>query len=592
VQEKAAKPAPVVPTAWLALAVTLIVGVSLWVTRQHDLSASFGDTDDALRLVIVRDLISGRAGWFDQHMMRLQPPLGMELHWSRLIDGGLAGLQGLLRLGLPPDRAELAMRALWPTLWIFPAVAALISIARRLGGDAAAPVAAAMLAIDLPLYAQWLPGRIDHHNVQISLALLALAAAMRGGWRGALAAGLAAGLGLAVGLEDLAFQAVVGAGVALQFLFAPQPRGRPAQAYAAGLLAAALPLYLAETPPAHWAHAACDTISANLVAALIVAAVGLIGCVALTARRGPIARLAGLATVGALAAGVYLALDPTCLRGPLAEADPRIGPIWLSHVNELLPLSHALSDIRQVTAWGQAILMGLGAAAWLWLGRRRSARDAAWLMAGAWLAMGIALGVAVRMAHYPAMLATAILAAAAAGLARRHARGSFVAMALIAVLFTPTWVTTIMLRVAAHEAAPNLSARRAVCNTPQAYRRLAALPAGRVLGEIDLGPYVLVTSRHSVMAAPYHRMAWGILAAHDALAAAPGADEAATRRLGVDYVLGCAAHANLFTHATLPANSLQRRLDRGDVPAWLQPLSPAGEAVQVYAVKPRSTAAG
>ena len=573
-QEKAAKPAPVVPTAWLALAVTLIVGVSLWVTRQHDLSASFGDTDDALRLVIVRDLISGRAGWFDQHMMRLQPPLGMELHWSRLIDGGLAGLQGLLRLGLPPDRAELAMRALWPTLWIFPAVAALISIARRLGGDAAAPVAAAMLAIDLPLYAQWLPGRIDHHNVQISLALLALAAAMRGGWRGALAAGLAAGLGLAVGLEDLAFQAVV-AGVALQFLFAPQPRGRPAQAYAAGLLAAALPLYLAETPPAHWAHAACDTISANLVAALIVAAVGLIGCVALTARRGPIARLAGLATVGALAAGVYLALDPTCLRGPLAEADPRIGPIWLSHVNELLPLSHALSDIRQVTAWGQAILMGLGAAAWLWLGRRRSARDAAWLMAGAWLAMGIALGVsAVRMAHYPAMLATAILAAAAAGLARRHAR-EFVAMALIAVLFTPTWVTTIMLRVAAHEAAPNLSAR------PSVLQHAAGLPpagcaAGRpCAGEIDLGPYVLVTSRHSVMAAPYHRIASGILAAHDALAAAPGADEAATRRLGVDYVLGRQAlSANLFTHATLPANSLQRRLDRGDVPAWLQPLRP------------------
>lgn len=585
--------APAVPTLLLALVVTVVVGASLWISRQHDLAAGFGDTDDALRLVIVRDLISGRAGWFDQHMMRLQPPIGMQLHWSRLIDGGLVALQSLLRLGLTPPKAELAMRALWPLLWIFPAAAAVLSIARRLGGDAAALAGAAMLVMDVLLYAQWIPGRIDHHNVQISLALLALAAAMRGGWRGALMAGAASGLGLAVGLEALPFQAVVGAAVALQFAHRPQTHGRPAQAYAAGLVATALPLYLAETPPARWTHAVCDAIAVNLVAALIVAGAGLIACVALTARRGPLVRLGGLAVVGAAAAAAYLALDPTCLHGPLAGADPRIGPIWLSHVNEMLPLSFGLADLRQVTAWGQAILMGLGAAAWLWLGRRRTARDAAWLMAGAWLAMGTALGLsAARMAHYPAMLATALVAAAVADLANRYARGNLLVMVVLAVAFIPTWETGALLRVAAFVAQPNLGARRTVCNTPQAYRRLAALPTGRVLGEIDLGPYVLVTSQHSVLAAPYHRMAWGILAAHDALAAGPGADEAATRRLGADYVLDCAAHANLFTHGSLPINSLQRRLDRGEIPPWLQPLSAPGDAVQVYAVKPRGAAAG
>ena len=250
---------------------TVVVAATLCAARQSSLAANLGDTDDALRLVIVRDLLSGRAGWFDQHMMRLQPPLGMDLHWSRLIDGGLLGLQSLLRLVLPPDRAEIAMRALWPSLWILPAAAAAISIARRLGGGSAALMCAIMLAMDLLLYSQWVPGRIDHHNVQISLALLSLAAAMRGGVRGGMLAGLATGLGVAIGLEALVFHAVVGAGLAFLFLATPKTQARPVQAYAVGLLGSALPLYLIETPPARWSLSVCDTIGANLVAALAVA---------------------------------------------------------------------------------------------------------------------------------------------------------------------------------------------------------------------------------------------------------------------------------------------------------------------------------
>ncbi|MDB5426481.1 MAG: hypothetical protein JWR43_456 [Phenylobacterium sp.] len=570
-----------------------MVAVTLWLSNGGNLAGNYGDTDDALRLVIVRDLLSGRAGWYDQHMMRLQPPVGMDLHWSRLIDGGLAGLQSLLRLALPPGRAELAMRALWPLIWIFPAAAATISIARRLRGDAAALLCAAMLAMDLLLYAQWVPGRIDHHNVQIALALVALAGAMGGGWRGALVAGLATGLGLAVGLEALIFYAVVGAGVALWFLAAPAQQARSVQAYAVGLLVTAAPLFFVETPPARWTLSVCDTIGANLVSGLAVAAVGLLAWVALTARRAAWVRFAGLGVVAALAGGTYLRMDVTCLHGPLAEADPRIWPIWLSHVNEMLPLSHGLADLTNAVSWGQAILIVLGAAAWLWLGRRREARTAGWLMAGAWLALAAAAGVAAaRMAHYPALIATALLAAAAADLAARYARGRLVPALLLAVVLTPTWPTSILTIVGERLTRPYPKAAGAACKTRKAYAPLAAQPVGLVLGEIDLGPDALVTTSHAVLSAPYHRMGWGILAAHEILAAAPGADEAAARRLHVDYVINCPAHANVITHADLRPISLQRRLDRGQVPAWLRPLAPAAAPLQIYAVRPRVAAAG
>ena len=71
-----------------ALAVTLIVAVYLGVRDGPDLNLGYGDTDDAMRLVLARQLLHGR-GWWDQKEMILQPPLGVYLHWSRLLDGGV-----------------------------------------------------------------------------------------------------------------------------------------------------------------------------------------------------------------------------------------------------------------------------------------------------------------------------------------------------------------------------------------------------------------------------------------------------------------------------------------------------------------------
>src|SRR5690349_7387974 len=48
-------------------------------------------TDDAMRLVEVRDLLAGQS-WFDLVQHRLDPPAGSPMHWSRLIDAPLAAM--------------------------------------------------------------------------------------------------------------------------------------------------------------------------------------------------------------------------------------------------------------------------------------------------------------------------------------------------------------------------------------------------------------------------------------------------------------------------------------------------------------------
>src|SRR5215213_9756514 len=72
-------------------------------------------TDDAMRLVQVRDLLAGQ-GWFDLTQYRLNPPDGVAMHWSRLIDVPIAALIRAGTMVLPQAMAEGVATILWPTV--------------------------------------------------------------------------------------------------------------------------------------------------------------------------------------------------------------------------------------------------------------------------------------------------------------------------------------------------------------------------------------------------------------------------------------------------------------------------------------------
>src|SRR5688500_15972003 len=164
------------------------------------------DADDAMRLVQVRDFLAGK-GWFDLHEARLAPPTGYDSHWSRLIDSGLSALLLAFSLIWAPDYAERLTIVAWPMLWLLPAIGATSAIAWRLGGRTAAFISLLLAAFSLPAFQQFRPCRIDHHNVQIALALLIIAAsAWAGQWRPApVIAGVLSGLALAIGFECVPF---------------------------------------------------------------------------------------------------------------------------------------------------------------------------------------------------------------------------------------------------------------------------------------------------------------------------------------------------------------------------------------------------
>ncbi len=575
---------------WTAALVSLTVAMVLTLIHAPRLGASLGDTDDAMRLAMVRDLAHGR-GWYDQSVARLQPPLGSTMHWSRLIDGGIAGLVLLLTPLLGADGALTGARLIWPLLWIFPAETAALLLARRLGGGQAVAPAAILLAVGLPLYMQFSPGRVDHHDVQIALCLLAAALAAQArddgpGLRNAALAGVAVALGLAVGLEALLFCAVIAAGMALRFVFAAKG-ARPAAAFGLGLGAAAALVFAIQTPPTRWGLSVCDALGLNLTLALMLGGLGLALAARLTGAAKPPARAVAAGLAAALALGVYLGLDPNCRHGPMAEIDPRLYPIWLGHVEELMSWPQLAAHYPDhVMVCVISAVLALGVLAWA-LSRTDNRKDPAWLLVGALLILAVGLdAMAARMESYLLWFAVPVVAAGVTALSQARLGNALVpTLALTLALSTAPMDVLAAKLFAAKTAAAAAAGRADHCYDTAAYARLAKLKPGLALSEIDLGPFILAQSPHAILNAPYHRMAWGILSAQDALSAAPDAARAKVRALHIDYVVACPAHAALFNHVQSPAGSLLRRLDVGAAPAWLERLSSPGEPLGLYHVK-------
>ena len=606
---------------WMVLlALVVVVIMAVWLGRDNwnAMDAGYGDTDDATRLVAVRALLDGR-GWWDQLITRFQPPVGLYMHWSRLLDGGIAGLDRLFRLGLSADDAEFATRFTWPLLWIFPAALASLMTARRLGlgllNNAAVIVCAVILASDVWLYIQFRPGRIDHHDVQMTFAFLALAGASRPGrnLRGAVLAGVASGLGMAVGLESLVFSAAIGAMLALRFGFNREQAGA-AQAYGLSLALTTAITFAIQTPPWRWGVEACDMLSCNLVVAVLVSGIGLAALARFGAGLRWLVRLGLLAGLGAVAGGVYLALYPHCIHGFFADVDPRIRPIWLNYVQEVRPIRLVLKK-NMGEGVGRIAVWTLGALAWLILGlRAERRRDFAWWLSGLLLAMGIAAGAsAIRMSGYAEWFAVPVIAAAVVEVLVKAEYANWFAVVLAALVASPNTVSAaatgatnriLPLLPSKHAHAAHGPARKKAqapvdtCFDDDRFDVLAdAKPSGIVLAEVDAGPFVLANTDDSALAGPYHRMSWGILRAHAILKAAAtggGVDGAQTlaRQAGIGYVLECRMHAHHGDRDDMAKTALQKQLDAGVSPPWLQPLTARSEALQVYRVLPPGQVAG
>ncbi|WP_424360628.1 hypothetical protein [Methylocystis parvus] len=550
-------------------------------------TGAFFDSDDAMRAVQVRDFLAGQ-NWFDLTAHRLDPPSGLVMHWSRIVDLPLAGLDLFFSTFLSPDYAERATRLVFP----FALLAALFAATGWLGGvlaGAGARRAAIWLTmLSGPMFLQFAPGRIDHHAPQIVTLSLAFGFFLQGldparGWRLAIAAALMA-LSFAISLENLPFFVVMIA--ALPLLFIVDGRRAPLLWFAAGALVAFPALYGAINPRGAWFASACDAFSFVHLAALCVGAVGLAIIALLSPRLSTIrTRLFAVGAAGGASATSALLIAPKCIGDPLGGLDPLLRDLWLSQVVEAKPLLSLYATAPgMVVATAVPVLFGLVAAlgfAW----KSESVARRRWLVAAAVIVIGFAAGMwQMRVFTSVTPLAMVPLAAAIVALVERFDVSAALRVALAAVIAIALSPMGLALALPSRDD-PDAGAERA-CLAPEVFAPLAAMPASRIVGSFDIGSHLLAHTPHSVFAAPYHRDNHGNRIAADAFTAAPGDAEAILRKAGAELVVWCARAKQPSALVTASPNGLAALLTRGEAPSWLDRKSGPSATLLVFALRP------
>ena len=460
-----------------------------------------------------------------------------------------------------------------------------------------------MVATLLYPLSEFLPGRVDHHGLQLVLTTLALCLLLRalepGRSRAAAGLGVVGGTSLAIGLETLPFLGAATVILCLAWTMRDRAAATRLAIFGSAMTGTVLVLIPLTLPRSEWTAVVCDRMSlVHAAMAAVVLAAG-VGAIALERLRPAASRSARLAAVGGMGiAGLALlaAIFPHCAGSPYANVSTEIR-YWLDVVAEaqsLLDVLHAQPDIAI-----SATILPLAALAVLTVQWARSAAPANSRSIA--LAVLVASGVAlmawqVRGATYSGLVASVALVPLAAtlngradGLKRRLPR-----MGLM--LFLPmTCFAAVVLPLLLANPAPSRAADgwNSRCDIQPVLAELtnpAGLGAGvrTIAAPIDLGPGILLLTRHGVLAAPYHRNTRG-LADHRRIFAGTEEESLATvRARDVGAILYCRKFEWVTTYPNRPA-FLNQRLGAGHPPWWLVPVW-HDEDMGLYRVHPAALA--
>ena len=533
-------------------------------------------TDDAMRLVEVRDWIGGQ-GWFDLFQHRLDPP-GASMHWSRVVDVPLAALILLLRPMIGTHGAETVTLFLWPLLLFAVALMLVAAIARRMSNSVTnSQITAVVLAVlSAPALIHFRPGAIDHHNAQICLllALVLLTSQIEQSAVKAALGGPVASLSLAIGIEMLPAIAAIGLAVFGLFIWRGASVSRQVGAFGAALAASSLLLAPALLPLPSLALPVCDAFGGPVL--LLVAGGGISLMIMAGIDRYHSTLRLRLATGAASAIALvsaFLSLFAGCIASPYAQLDPLVTSFWVDKVVESMSLATMLQLAPQkVLGFYGFPLMTMGFASAALMQSNPPGRFR-WILGIMTLAALIGLSVwEMRGAAAASMVAAPILAASLAILwpALASGRSLVLALAVSPASFAALGLSAKPLIDLIFKPQMTIAERDgSTCQTVSDVASMTQLPKGRVMAPIDLGPLILVDTDHAVFAAPYHRNNDGNVAMLKLmLAPLPTARQILSDRR-VDYVVTCSA-APEQDLVKLAPDGLAARLGRGETPDFLE----------------------
>jgi len=305
---------------------------------------NLADNDDAMRVLQVRDWLAGQS-WFDVSQHRFTEHPVSNIHWSRIADLPLALTMLMTNLIFGQALGEKVAAFITP-VWLGVVYVVLgTKAAVALGGKKAFLPGIFLITCAPAALTYFLPGRVDHHGLQLIFLATAFWGLLAGGPKMAALSALAIALGIGVGLEALPLQIVLIGWVAVRWAWRGGDVHQETRWFAAGLALSLAVCFIATVPEAKWAAPVNDAIGRGHVV------LGVIGGILLTLatflptpRLSPNAAiLSRLALLGVIGAIVLFGVRffPELITSPYAQIDPLLKRLWLNNVTEAAPLMKA-----------------------------------------------------------------------------------------------------------------------------------------------------------------------------------------------------------------------------------------------------------
>ncbi|MEG3084515.1 glycosyltransferase family 39 protein [Sphingomonas sp. PB2P12] len=544
------------------------------------------DADDMMRLAQVRDWVNGQA-LNDWTQYRMAPPFGTPMHWSRLNDFGIAGIIVAATPLIGRHGAEIAAVILYPAVLFAFNIALSARIARRLWGDQAGIVAAILAALAYPGITLFIPGRIDHHALQIVVIEATVLALMH---RPTIASGILAGLAVAVslviGLETVPQVAMLVGTIAVFWVVNGQDERRRLAGFAAAL-GGMTGVSVVAMRPTYWSVELCDAFTpASATGTLAVAAALGMLAYATPWLSGWRSRLFVGSVAGVIALGGTLAAYPVCLSGPYGLVDPFLRAAFLPHIDEANSIFAQASAARTLSIGG---LLLVGCIVSVWMVARapetwaRAMPVVGVILVSALVTLSQARGTYIGAPMVAPVLAGLILAA------RR--RSTWQTPALIAAWLASAGITYAEAPVVAVRVRnpgvriPAATTPQILCNTGDAWEQVDRYPAGVVMAPTNMASYLIGATHLSTVGAGYHRNNRGNMAMYRYFLSRPDRSAAIARAWNVTYVAFCPGDFSEIDVTHSYPDSLATMLQTGRPPVGFVRLPLRGARLHLYRIR-------
>ena len=577
------------------------------------------DTDDFQRLAQIRSWMNGQ-DWFDVTNYRMDFPNGADMHWSRLVDIPIAGLIWFFDLFTDTVMAERIASIIWPMALLVATVFVVLAICRRL--DAATnPLVVLLFTVTcITALTEFMPGRLDHHGLQILLFTLMLLGmvSVNARWAPWLT-GAAIAASISIGLDSILLIMFALAWIGLEWTLGWDSRGRRLASVGLSMAATSLILFAANVPSSRWLVAACDANSIVYLTVLWSVAAAFVTLSLFTDRltfahhaRTVRVRLGACAVLGATAAAAVIWFFPQCMAGPYGTIDPQLAERWLVNVSEARGLWRQLETTPQM--WLSSVLYGLlllAVATFVLM--RRASEQRGLLVLFAMLVISMAASFlqyrAMRIGVFAAIpFCVLFVELSWKWLQARWRDERLLAMAAqtatVILLLPPAWlglaavivpetgaaavVTKALAADAAGQHVPEWKTRDIYifCNRQDQYEQLAAIPRSNVMTGINSGPPAVVFTPHNVVGGPYHRNAEAILDMLDFYETDLENPRRIARERAIEYVTYCEPGEEIEPDKK-DSPALAIHIRNGTEPAWLERISDPEARLHLFRVVDR-----